>query len=270
MLRALHESGARADFVVGASVGAINAAHFAADPTLDGIHRLESIWRKVTRANIFPAHPARGLLALLGARDSLVSPAPLRRLLEREFADQKLESTAIPCHVVATDLVGGQEVLLSTGSIVDALLASSAIPGVFPPVRLQGRVLIDGGIANNTPIIAAVALKADRVIVLPTGFSCRIEKAPRDAMSVALQALNLLIARQLIQDVEQAGSDVELRVVPPLCPLARTAYDFSGTAALIERSATSTSEWLKAGGLEHSGIPGALTPHDHSAGPDDR
>lgn len=269
MLRELNRAGVDADFVVGSSVGAINAAHFAGDPTARGIRNLEAIWRGVTRANVFPARPTRSLLALLGARNSIVSPNSLRRLLEEHLSYDQLEAASIPCHVVATDVFDGEEVLLSSGSVVEAVLASSAIPGVFPPVALGGRILIDGGIASNTPIAAAVSLNARRVIVLPTGFSCRIERAPSDAMAVALQALNLLIARQLVRDVERFGSEVELTVVPPLCPLARSAYDFSGTSELIERAAGHTRQWLDAGGLGQHGVPGALTPHTHTGGADD-
>ena len=269
MLRTLNEAEVAADFVVGSSAGAINAAHFAGDPTEDGIHRLEAVWCSVRRSTVFPARPMRSVLALLGVRNSIITRTPLRLLLEHELSYEVLEDARIPCHVMATDVRNGEEVLLSSGPAVEAVLASSAIPGVFPPVSVQGRQLIDGGIASNTPIAAAVALGAQRVIVLPTGFSCQIDEAPRDALGIALHALNLLIARQLVLDVERYRFKVELLVVPPLCPLARSPYDFSGTAELIERAAANTWEWLDAGGLSQPGMPGALEPHAHSGVSDD-
>jgi len=269
MLRTLTRAGVKADFVVGSSVGAINAAYFAGDPTTAGIRKLEAIWRGVTRGKVFPARPARSLLALLGARNSVISPSSLRLLLEEHISYETLEAATIPCHVVATDVSDGAEILLSNGSAVEALLASSAIPGVFPPVALDGRELIDGGITSNTPIAAAVGLGARRVIVLPTGVSCRIERAPRDAMGVVLHALNLLIARQLARDAERFGAEVELTVVPPLCPLARSAYDFSGTSELIERAAEHTQRWLDEDGLSHHDVPDALKPHAHGTEADE-
>ena len=260
MLRALTDAGIEADFVVGSSVGAINAAYFAGDPTPHGVRRLERIWRSVSRADLFPARPVRGVLALLGSRDSMVSPTALRTLLEQHLAYRRLERAVIPCHVVATDLLTGEEVVLSSGPTVKALLASTAIPGVFPPVHLRGRHLVDGGVASNTPVASAVRLGAERIVVLPTGFSCPLERRPLDAVGVALQALNLLIARQLALDVERLRLEAELRVVPPLCPLARSPHDFSGTAELIERAARVTRDWLDGGGLEQAGVPGSLRP----------
>jgi NTE family protein len=164
---------------------------------------------------------------------------------------------------VATDFASGAEVVLSRGSALEALLASVAIPAVFPPVALGGRDLVDGGIANNTPVTAAVSLGAGRVIVLPTGFSCHADPVPRRALGAALHALNLLIARQLVGDVQRLEAQVEVHVVPPLCPLARSAYDFSGSAELIDRALRSTRIWLESGGLAERAIPGALRPHAH-------
>ncbi len=157
----------------------------------------------------------------------------------------------------------GAEVVLSRGSAVEAILASTAIPAVFPPVELGGTLLVDGGIANNTPVSTAVSLGAERVIVLPTGFSCHADPVPQSAIGVALHALNLLISRQLVTDLQRLDGEAELLVVPPLCPLARWPYDFSGTDELIERAAKSTRSWLERGGLEDGTIPGELQPHSH-------
>jgi NTE family protein len=122
--------------------------------------------------------PFTHLLGLLAWRDYLVNPEPLKNLLARHLSYRRLEEAQIPCHVVATNALGGGEVRFSSGFVVERLLASTAIPGVFPPVRIAGKYLLDGGIANNTPISTAVDLGATRVIVLPTGFSCAIDRPP--------------------------------------------------------------------------------------------
>jgi NTE family protein len=263
MLQALVEAGLTPDLVVGASVGAINGVYFAASPDAEGVARLAQVWRDIRRGDVFPLSPSRGLRALLGRAANLVSPDGVRHLLEERLPCRRLEATAVPVHVVATDFASGAEVVLSRGSAIEALLASAAIPAVFPPVELAGRELVDGGIAANTPITAAVGLGARRVIVLPTGFSCRLDPTPRAALGAALHALNLLIARQLVSDARRLEARVEIRVVPPLCPLARSAYDFSGTAELIERALRATRTWVEAGGLDTCGVPGALAPHSH-------
>lgn len=100
----------------------------------------------------------------------------------RHLPYAQLQDAAIPIHIVASDMVTGEEVLLSKGLAVDAVLASAAIPGVFPPVRIEGRLLVDGGVANNTPISTALRLGATRIIVLPTGFACSLKRVPAAAV----------------------------------------------------------------------------------------
>ena len=263
MLAALVRAGVRPDFVVGASVGAINAVYFAGEPDEQGVARLAEIWRGIRRGDVFPLSGTRGALALLGHTGSFVDAASLRRLLERNLRFAQLEHTQIPAHVVATDFRSGAEVVLSEGSAVEALLASAAIPAVFPPVHRDGRVLVDGGVANNTPLSAAVELGARRILVLPTGFSCQLGAAPQAPLAAALHALNLLISKQLLADIQRLREEVEVRVVPPLCPLTRAAYDFSGSEELIARADRETARWIDSGGLERSDPPLALAPHRH-------
>jgi NTE family protein len=147
---------------------------------------------------------------------------------------------------------------------VDAVLASAAIPGVFPPVQIDTRLLVDGGVANNTPISTAIKLGASRVIVLPTGFACAMGQIPSGAIARALHALSLLVSRQLVHDAEHyADSHIELRIVPSLCPLRTSPYDYSSARDLIAQSKRCTRQWLDAGGLEQGGIPGSLQEHRH-------
>jgi NTE family protein len=263
MLKALTRSGLVPDFVVGASVGAINGTYFAMEPSEEGVGRLERVWLRMRRANVFPFSAASGILALFGRRDHLVTPSLLRALIESELPGQNLEDARIPCYVVATDVLTGGEIALASGPVVTALLASAAIPAVFPVVSMDGRHLMDGGVANNTPISTAVDLGATRVVVLPTGMSCALTQPPRGAVAVALHALNLLVMRQLEKDIERFGDRAELIVLPPLCPLTISAYDFSQTRELIHRAEATTRLWLKKSGLHGAGAPDELLPHQH-------
>jgi len=263
MLQALVERLAPPDFVVGASVGAINAAYYAGRPDADGVDRLVAIWRRLRSADVFPLSPLHGLLGFVGRRRSLLDPAPLRALLARELPYQRLEEARVPCRIVATNVLDGSEVALSSGLVVEALLASTAIPGVFPPTQLDGKYLIDGGISSNTPLSTAIELGAKRVVVLPTGFSCALAKPPGGVVAMVLHALTLLIARQLVIDVMRWREKAEIVVVPPLCPVDSSPYDFSSSETLIRRAAASTRAWLATGGLERADPPHELTPHDH-------
>src|SRR5689334_14108637 len=127
MLGALAERGIAPDLLVGASAGALNAA-FVADRgfTTDALDELAGVWRRLRRQDVFPISPHRQLLALAGARSSLCAPDALRGLIDRHLRMRRLDDAAIPVHVVATDVLSGAEVLLSTGDARDAVLASAS------------------------------------------------------------------------------------------------------------------------------------------------
>lgn len=255
MLRELLAWGETPSFVVGASAGAINGAFFAGTPTLEGVARLEAIWVGLKRQDVLPFNLS-SLLGLLTRRPHLVDPGGLRRLLERHLPCARLEDAAIPIHIVASDMLTGDEVLLSSGAAVDAVLASAAIPGVFPPVRVNGQLLVDGGVANNTPISTAIRLGATRVVVLSAGFACTAQQVPTGAVGRAMHALSLLVARQLHHDAERYASTVELHIVPSPPRNKRSPYDYSDARTLIDSAARATRGWLEWGGLgPRTGVP---------------
>lgn len=260
MLRELVGHGITPDFVVGSSVGALNGAYFAGDPTPAGISRLEGIWSELKRQDVFTFN-WREVAHAFSAPGSLVSAMGLRRVIEQHLPYRELEGAVLPVHVMATDLLHGASVVLSSGVAADAIMASCAIPGAFPAVRIGDSYLIDGAIASNTPVMTAVDLGATRVIVLPTGYACALQAPPSTMIGNALHALNLLIAHQLVRDLELLAGRVEVVTVPPLCPLSSSPYDFSKARELIERAAQATRRWLEAGGMNSQRIPGALRPH---------
>jgi NTE family protein len=267
MLKALVAAGLQPDLVVGSSVGAINAGYYAGRPSIAGVAELDRIWRGLRTSDVFPLSPIRGFLGFVGWQDGLMDQGALRRLLEQALPYEDLEDAAIPCHVVATEVLDGREAVLSEGPAVLALLASAAIPGVFPPVDRDGRTLFDGGVASNTPIATAIERGAQRVVVLPSGYSCALPAPPRGAIAIALHALTLMIVRQLVVDVERFADRAEIVVVPPLCPLEVSPYDFAPTGELIDRAEASTKTWLATGGLERRGVPSELPPHGHGLTP---
>jgi NTE family protein len=200
---------------------------------------------------------------LTGRQPHLVHNDALRRLLQRSLGYHAIEDTLLPLHVVASERVTGVEVVLSRGPVVEAVLASSAIPGVFPPVAIEGRELVDGGVCSNTPIAAAVRLGATDVIVLPAGFACAMRTPPRSWIGQTLDALTLVVARQLVQDIAHFAPQIRLCVVPALCPLEVSSYDYDHCAELIERAADTTRAWLDGGGLRAAATPGPLDFHAH-------
>lgn len=269
MILALTDAGIRPDLVVGASVGAINAAWVAGHPGPEGAERLASIWRTVRRSDVFPARPLVGLLGFAGKRSGLVSPDGLRRLIAKNLDFENLQDAKLPLHVVAADVTTGIETVLSSGNALDALAASAAIPGVFPPVTIDGMALVDGGVLNNAPISHAVQAGAERIYVLPTGYACALAGPPRGALGVALQALTLMVHQRLYFDVEHYQNLVELHVMPPLCPLSVSPVDFTHSSSLIDRSRESTRKWLASTAADQADQAHVLLPHKHerAAGP---
>ena len=259
MLRELLAWGEAPSFVVGASAGAINGAFFAGAPTLEGVDRLEAIWVGLRRQDVLPFN-LNSVLGLLMRRPHLVDSTGLRRLLKRHLPYARLEQAAIPIHIVASDMLSGDEVLLSSGAAVDAVLASAAIPGVFPPVRVNGQLLVDGGVANNTPISTAIRLGASRVVVLSPDCAHASQQVPAGAVGRAMHALSLLVARQLHQDAERYAGAVELHIVPGQPQRKRSPYDYSDARTLIDGAAQATRRWLEDGGLEHRSRARAAAP----------
>ncbi|WP_415182694.1 patatin-like phospholipase family protein [Phaeovulum sp.] len=261
MLHALLMAGERPDFLVGSSVGALNAAWFAGAPDLAGVERLAEVWVGLRRADLFPMSLAR-LFGILRRPDSIADPRPLRRLLETNLAFDRIEEARLPLHIMATDQQGAG-VRLSSGPAVEAILASAAVPGIFPPVTIGGQDLMDGAIAANTPLRIAVTLGASRIIVLPTGYACALNGPPKGAIARILHAITLLISWQLMHEIATMPDGIEVHLAPALCPLAVSPYDFSAARQLIARAKETTQEWINGGGLQRPARARDLSPHHH-------
>lgn len=264
MLQALVEEGIRFDFVVGASVGAINGAYFAARPNAQGVAELADFWRGLRKSDVFPFSVLDTLTAILRRRGYLLRASALQNLVRRSLPVKLIEDTQLPLYIVTTNLLSGAEELLSNGSAEQALLASAAIPLVFPNVRIGEKFLIDGGVASNTPIASAVSLGAKRVVVVPTGFGCACPSPPSGLVALALHTLNLMSMRQLVRDIELYASRASIHVVAPLCPLDASVFDFSQTDQLLQRAYQSTQTWIEEGGLIRTGVPDSLQAHTHT------
>lgn len=246
MLLALSDRHVHADLLVGSSVGALNAAYLAGSPSRAGIEKLARVWAGLRRSDVFPTSPARVARALAGHVNGFADPAPLRALVQSELSYDRLEDAPWPVAVVTTEVTTGREVVLRAGPAVDAVLASAALPGVFPPVEVDGHLMMDGGVVNNTPISVARELGADRIYVLPTGYACALPSPPRSPVAMAMHAVTVAIQRRLIDDVRALRATVDVRVAPPLCPLAVSPIDFRHTAELIDRARRATRRWLDA------------------------
>jgi NTE family protein len=238
MLQALYERGIAPDLFVATSVGALNAAFVASRPqTVTTARELGRVWRNVQREDIFPVSMGALVGGLCGRRNHLVSERGLRQLAHRHLEFEELAGAAIPLHLVAFNLIEGRELLLSEGPAVDAVVAAASIPGVFPPVELGDRLLIDGGVVNNTPISHAVELGAERVFVLPTRDPGALTgHPPQTALDTAIYGLGLLTEGRLHTDIARYSRDVELVVLPAANPAGVQPTSFEHSARLINQA----------------------------------
>ncbi len=268
MLQALHGNGVRPDLLVGTSVGAVNAAYLSGHGfTTRSLDDLAEVWTGLGRADVFPLRPRRALYAVGGFAPSLLSDRGLRHLLERHLRFTALEDATIPMRAVATDLVSGRGVVLGHGDALSAVMASAAIPGLFPPVVREGRTLVDGGLADHAEVLDSLADEVDDIYVLPTGFPCALQAPPRSALGVATHALGILIQQRLVSAVEHYAGTATLHVIPALCPLNVSVVDFSHTAELISRARVATLGWLDSGGADTAQPERFLSLHDHVSRP---
>jgi NTE family protein len=246
MLRALYERGIVPDLIVATSAGALNAAYIASRP-----QTLSRVWIGLHRDSVFPINPRTVIGGLANIRNHLVPDRGLRALAARHLQFDRLEEAPTPLHLIAFDLLGGAEARLSSGDAMTAVLAAAAIPGVLPPVPWGDRLLVDGGVVNNTPISHAVELGADRIFVLTTDDpnARAIPAPPRGALEAAVHAFTLLISTRLDADLRRYASEVELIVLSASNAHRVSPTDFGHAANLIAASRASSRSVLAAAGV---------------------
>jgi NTE family protein len=252
MLEELIRRGVRADRVFGASVGAINGAAYAGEPTLEGVGRMAAVWRTVRGTDIFPRGTFDGPWAFFQKRPAVHANSGLRAIIEAGVDYENLEDATIPIEVVTTSLTDGRERWITHGPAVEAILASSAIPSIFPPVTIDGDVLVDGGVVNNVPISRALAAGCDRIYVLLCGPLHYHPPPPRRPAEAALTAFFVAVHARFVRELATLPPGVEVVVFSGGGEPAGQYRDFSATAALIDEGRAEVADVLeRAAGTSH-------------------
>lgn len=215
MLRALIERRIRPDLVLGCSVGALNGAAVAAEPSLAMVGRLQDHWLGLGAEDVMPAGllPATFSLARKGV--AIHDNANLRRVITEVLPVDRFEELAVPFQCIATALVDGSETWFSEGDVVEPILASAALPAVYPPVEVDGVMYLDGAIVNDVPVSRAVELGADRIFVLHVGSWDRPRPEPKRPLDMAMYAYWLARRSRFRRDLAAIPSDIEVLVLPP-------------------------------------------------------
>jgi len=254
MLRALLEHGVAPDLVVGTSVGALNGAAIAADPSLATVARLRDIWLGLDDVSIFGGSFFAGAANLVRSRTHLHSNKPLREMIEKLLPAQRFEELRVPFQCVAASIENSSEHWFHEGPLVEAILASAAVPGVLPPVEIGGEHFLDGGIVNSIPISRAVELGAREIYVLHVG---RIERPlvpPRTPIQVAMVAFEIARRHRFARDLASLPDGVTAHVLPTGEPkrqnkaqLSELNYrDFKAVARRIDRAHRASAAYLSA------------------------
>jgi NTE family protein len=260
MLQALLEAGIRPDLIVGTSVGAVNGVVLAAEPSMAAVDRLVGLWADITSSDVFGGSLLGRLGTLARSRTHLHDNEPLRRLLERSLPVDRIERLAVPFQCVAASIERAAGHWFTSGPIVPAVLASAAVPGLLPPVEIDGEHFIDGGIVHSIPVGRAVALGAGRVYVLHVGRIERPLTVPTRPWEVGLVAFELARRHRFTEEMASLPAHVEAHVLPtgdqelPGADLSNLRYrDFSGIPERIERAREATAGYLARVGADRHG-----------------
>jgi NTE family protein len=218
MARALLEAGVIPDLVCGTSIGAINGAAIAADPTAAGAERLLAMWDGLAANGVLDGSLIRRVVEVARRRTALHGNEALRRILRDRLPVQTFEELAVPFECVAASIERAREHWFTSGDLIEPILASCALPGVFPPVRIGDEHFFDGGLVNSIPLERAVTRGADTVWVMHVG---RLEEdlaAPRFLYQVAFVAFEISRRHRFHSDLERVGAEVTVHVLPTGLP----------------------------------------------------
>jgi len=246
MLQSLVDHGITPDVVVGCSVGALNGAAIAGNPTPEGAERLAEVWCGLDGADLFAGSGLSTLWSLIRRGHSIGTNDGLYRLLRDASPIRSFEEAKVPLHVVATSLETGDERWFTTGSIVDPILASAALPAVYPPMVIDGELFVDGAVVNNVPISRAVALGAERIFVCHVGNFTRPRTQPKRPIDVLLQSFSIARNHRFQTDAAREWPGIELVVLPGVDPGKLGRNDFKRTRELIDKGRAAADAFLEA------------------------
>jgi NTE family protein len=251
MLRALFEAGIAPDLILGTSVGALNGAMVARDPTPAVIERLTELWQDAQTARTMADRPLRTVRRAVSTGTHIYSADPMQRRLIAEFGGTTFEELPVRLQVCAASIERAAEHWFTTGRLVDAIMASAAVPGLLPPARVGDEHFLDGGIVNSIPLGRAVALGADRVFVLQVGRIDRPLTVPQRPWEVARVSFEIARRHRFARELAEVPANVEAHVLPARGTTSRddsllAHRDFSGVRNRIDASYEASRDYLAA------------------------
>lgn len=233
MMRALMEIGLVPDMLVGTSAGSLNCSWMGQGWTRERLESLAEVWRTIRFKDIFGRFPVMGSMRLLVGGQSMVSNKRLAAMAARNLPEDH-GSLPVDTTLIAADLLLGTAVPLRRGNLRTNVLASTALPGVFPPVEIGGRLLVDGGIAENVPAFQAARLGAKTIIVLDASYPCRLPQLPRDIIGRTILVINHTLASQTLGTLAMVPDDRVVIYPPGPCPVDVAPGEFQHGGRLMD------------------------------------
>ena len=250
MLRALAEHGVRPDLVLGTSIGALNGAFVAADPSPAGAERLAEVWRAVRSEGVFLENPVRQAARVARYQTHLLSNAPLRSIIDRRLPVDRIEDLPVAFQCVAASIERAGSRWFDAGPVTDAVVASCSVPGLFPPVEIDGEHYLDGGLVHSIPVGRALELGATEIYVLQVGRVEQPLQPPRRPWEVATVAFEISRRHRFVHEMASVPSDIALHLLPsgaPASPNLSLGYSRSGRMSeRMEQAYAATTAYLQA------------------------
>ena len=266
MLRALAQAGIMPDIVAGSSVGSLNGAVVADRSLPAAVELLEEIWLTLTRRDIFPGGWLSQAWQLAKTRNSLFPHDPLTDLTCRFLTVTDFEDLRLPFGALATELISHHGTLFNAGPIRPALLASAAIPGIYPPVEINGTLYVDGALSAHVPLQAAFQMGAASLVVLDAGDNCHRQRAPRHLAEIFTSTLTAAMRQRVMVEAPAFAQRMPLLYLPAPCSITHGLLNFEHTAELMEQAYELTAMFLETAAIPKPGVM-AGTPHFHHDDP---
>jgi NTE family protein len=257
MLEALTERGVTPDLVIGTSVGSLNGAVIALNPN-GAANRLSHAWARITRHQVFPG----GLLAqartLQRTKTHLFPNTGLAAVIA-EFigSTTTFEDLSLPFAAVTMDVATASPYVIREGALQPALLASAAIPGIFPPFDLDGRRFYDGGVVANVPLQQALAMGARSLVVLDCTFPGHVLPPPESLAETVLFTAMVTMRTQSILEAPLVAAHIPVVYLPGPAACRCSPFNFDSTAILIEEAYDAALPFLQELHVDGPGLYGS-------------
>ena len=226
VLKILERERIPVDLIAGTSMGSLVGAYYACGFTASELEKIAIATKR------------RHIVSIGFSKRGLLSTRKINKMLSRDIGNRTFQDLVIPLSVVTTDIFTGEEVVINTGSVKEAVLASISVAGVFPPRKLNGRLLIDGGYVNQVPVNVVRSMGSDFVIAVDVGFLARKRDKYNNAAQIAVRAIDIM-AKKLMAG-EEKNADVIIK--PDVESESISAYHKA--AFFIEAGAKATEEFL--------------------------